>query len=54
MLAIKIESPRLPIFFNDTVMGRDGRRFRMFKFRTMYPHAIDYAHRPEVPLGIPW
>jgi hypothetical protein len=37
-LAIKIESPRLPLFFNDTVMGRDGTRFRMFKFRTMLPH----------------
>ena len=47
-LAIKIESPRLPLFFNDMVMGQGGTRFRMFKFRTMRPHPIDYEHRPEV------
>ena len=52
-VAIKIESPRLPLFFNDMVMGRGGRRFRMFKFRTMLPHAIDYHHRPEVTSGNP-
>jgi lipopolysaccharide/colanic/teichoic acid biosynthesis glycosyltransferase len=52
-LAIKLESPRLPLFFNDTVMGRGGTRFRMFKFRTMRPHAIDYEHRPEVTAGNP-
>ena len=52
-LAIKIESPRLPLFFNDTVMGRDGVRFRMRKFRTMLPHPIDYDHRPEVTSGNP-
>jgi lipopolysaccharide/colanic/teichoic acid biosynthesis glycosyltransferase len=47
-VAIKIESPHLPLFFNDVVMGRSARQFRMFKFRTMLPHAIDYANRPEV------
>jgi lipopolysaccharide/colanic/teichoic acid biosynthesis glycosyltransferase len=47
-LAIKIESPRLPLFFNDTVMGRGATRFTMFKFRTMLPHPIDYERRPEV------
>ena len=52
-LAIKIESPRLPLFFNDTVMGRGGTRFRMFKFRTMLPHPIDYEQRPEVTGGNP-
>jgi undecaprenyl phosphate N,N'-diacetylbacillosamine 1-phosphate transferase len=51
--AIKIESPGLPLFFNDTVMGRDGRRFKFLKFRTMFPHAIDYADRPEVRPGSP-
>ena len=50
-LAIKIEHPRLPLFFNDTVMGKDAARFRMFKFRTMIPHAIDYQTRPEVTSG---
>jgi lipopolysaccharide/colanic/teichoic acid biosynthesis glycosyltransferase len=53
-LAIKIEHPRLPLFFNDTVMGKDAARFRMFKFRTMIPHAIDYQTRPEVTSGNPY
>jgi lipopolysaccharide/colanic/teichoic acid biosynthesis glycosyltransferase len=53
-LAIKLESPRLPLFFNDLVMGKDATRFRMFKFRTMIPHAIDYATRPEVTGGNPY
>ena len=47
-LAIKLESPAAPLFFNDTVMGRHATRFRMFKFRTMVPHAIDYGQRPEI------
>jgi lipopolysaccharide/colanic/teichoic acid biosynthesis glycosyltransferase len=52
-LLIKIESPRLPVFFNDTVMGRGATRFRMLKFRTMLPHPIDYERRPEVTLDNP-
>ena len=28
-IAIKIEAPRLPLFFNDTVMGRQASRFRI-------------------------
>jgi lipopolysaccharide/colanic/teichoic acid biosynthesis glycosyltransferase len=47
-LAVVIESPGLPLFFNDTVMGRGATRFRMLKFRTMRPHPIDYERRPEV------
>ena len=52
-LAIKMESPRLPLFFNDTVMGRRATRFRMLKFRTMRPHPIDYSNRPEIALDNP-
>jgi lipopolysaccharide/colanic/teichoic acid biosynthesis glycosyltransferase len=52
-LAIKIESPRDPLFFNDTVMGRGATRFRMLKFRTMRPHSIDYERRTEVSLDNP-
>jgi lipopolysaccharide/colanic/teichoic acid biosynthesis glycosyltransferase len=53
-LAIKIEKPRLPLFFNDIVMGKGATRFRMYKFRTMIPHAIDYQARPEVTRGNPY
>ena len=47
-ILIKIEFPGLPVFFNDMVVGRGATRFRMFKFRTMLPHPIDYQRRPEV------
>ena len=32
---IKVRSPG-PVFFRQERLGRDGRTFRMFKFRTMY------------------
>lgn len=37
-IAIKIDSPG-PVFFAQTRIGRNGRRFRMFKFRSMYVDA---------------
>ena len=37
-LAVRIESPG-PILFAQSRTGRDGRRFRMFKFRTMVANA---------------
>ncbi|MDO8884389.1 MAG: sugar transferase [Pseudotabrizicola sp.] len=37
-LAIKLTSPG-PVLFFQTRVGRDGRRFRMVKFRSMYPDA---------------
>lgn len=51
--AIKIEAPRYPLFFNDFVVGMKGRRFKMFKYRTMVPHEIDYESRPEIRPGNP-
>jgi lipopolysaccharide/colanic/teichoic acid biosynthesis glycosyltransferase len=37
-LAIRIDSPG-PVLFSQRRTGRDGRRFRMFKFRTMLANA---------------
>lgn len=47
-LAIKVEHPGLPVFFVDTVAGRNGKPFRFWKFRTMLLHPIDYDNRPEI------
>ena len=38
-LLIKLESPSGPIFFMQQRTGKDGRRFAMYKFRTMVPDA---------------
>lgn len=42
--AIKVTSPG-PVFFRQERVGKDGRIFRIFKFRTMIPNATDH------PLG---
>ena len=41
-LLVVIESPGSPFFVDDRV-GRDGRKFRMWKFRTMIPNATAHA-----------
>jgi lipopolysaccharide/colanic/teichoic acid biosynthesis glycosyltransferase len=38
-LLIKLESPSGPVFFMQERTGKDGRRFKMYKFRTMIPDA---------------
>jgi lipopolysaccharide/colanic/teichoic acid biosynthesis glycosyltransferase len=38
-LLIKIESPGGPIMFTQNRTGKGGRRFRMYKFRSMVPNA---------------
>jgi lipopolysaccharide/colanic/teichoic acid biosynthesis glycosyltransferase len=52
MLAIKITSPGAPAIFNQLRTGRGGRRFRMYKFRSMVPNAEElkktYAHLNEL------
>ena len=45
---IKRESPG-PIFFVQRRIGRDGKPFRMFKFRTMYQHLRGDAPAPNSP-----
>jgi lipopolysaccharide/colanic/teichoic acid biosynthesis glycosyltransferase len=51
MVLIYIDSPG-PIFFRQLRTGKDGRRFRMYKFRTMVPNAEEqklvYAHLNEL------
>ena len=38
-LAIWIDSPGAPIFFSQDRTGKDGRRFKILKFRSMVPDA---------------
>jgi exopolysaccharide biosynthesis polyprenyl glycosylphosphotransferase len=49
-LGVKVGSPG-PVFFRQTRVGRDGRRFNMVKFRTMVVDAeqrrADLKHRNE-------
>lgn len=47
-ILIKRESPG-PIFFVQRRVGRDGKPFRMFKFRTMYQHLSGDAPAPNSP-----
>lgn len=44
-LAIKLESPRDPVFFLQERTGKDGRRFRIYKFRTMVRNAEELKHQ---------
>lgn len=39
VLFIKLEAPRDPVFFKQYRTGKGGRRFAMYKFRTMVPNA---------------
>ncbi|GAB4494211.1 MAG: exopolysaccharide biosynthesis polyprenyl glycosylphosphotransferase [Anaerolineales bacterium] len=52
MLVIKITSPGAPAIFTQLRTGRGGRRFRMYKFRSMVPNAeelkLKYAHLNEL------
>ena len=40
-IAIKVDDPKGPVFFGQERVGRDGRRFRMWKFRSMVADAED-------------
>jgi len=54
-LAVALDSPG-PVLFRSTRVGRDGRRFRMIKFRTMRhltpgPRITSAEDRRHTPLG---
>jgi exopolysaccharide biosynthesis polyprenyl glycosylphosphotransferase len=38
-LAIKLEDPRGAVFFSQTRVGKDGKTFKMYKFRSMVSNA---------------
>lgn len=40
-VAIKVDDPKGPVFFGQERVGKDGRRFRMWKFRSMVTDAED-------------
>ena len=46
--AIRVDSDG-PIFFRHERVGKDGRLFQIFKFRTMYSNADPYEVNPTVP-----
>ena len=45
-MAIKRDSPG-PVFFKQIRVGKDGVRFPMFKFRTMYEDSPEYSRSPR-------
>lgn len=51
-LCIKVSSPNAPVFFLQERTGKGGRRFKLYKFRTMVPNAeelkVKYAHLNEL------
>lgn len=51
-IAIWIDSPGAPVMFFQNRTGRDGKRFRMYKFRSMVPNAEElkqkYMHLNEL------
>ncbi len=38
-IAIKLEDPKGKVFFSQTRIGKNGRRFKLYKFRSMYADA---------------
>jgi lipopolysaccharide/colanic/teichoic acid biosynthesis glycosyltransferase len=53
ILMVKLESPRDPVFFFQPRTGEGGKRFRLYKFRTMVVNAEEMkkelAHLNELP-----
>lgn len=47
ILAIKIDSPG-PVFYKQIRLGKNGKSFRFYKFRSMYANTDDAEHRSYV------
>ncbi|WP_201007484.1 sugar transferase [Paenibacillus glycanilyticus] len=51
-LLIKLENPKAPVFFYQTRIGINEKKFRMYKFRSMVPNAEDLLkdllHKNEI------
>lgn len=46
-LAIKLDSPG-PIIFKQMRLGKNGEKFKLYKFRSMYENADDLVHREYI------
>lgn len=53
-LLIKIESPDGPILFKQQRTGKNGRRFTMYKFRTMVPNAEEIKKQLAAQNELQW
>lgn len=53
-IALKVSSPGAPVLFTRPRLGKDGRRFPMFKFRTMRPDAEALANVVRRRSEVPW
>jgi lipopolysaccharide/colanic/teichoic acid biosynthesis glycosyltransferase len=53
-LAVKIDCPEAPVLFRQDRSGRLGRRFRMFKFRTMVANAEELKGELREQSKVAW
>lgn len=53
-LAVKIECPEAPVLFRQERSGRLGRRFQMFKFRTMCSNANELKESLRERSSVSW
>jgi lipopolysaccharide/colanic/teichoic acid biosynthesis glycosyltransferase len=53
-LAVKIECPDAPVLFRQERSGRLGRRFQMFKFRTMCSNANELKESLRERSSVSW
>ena len=42
-ICIKVNDPKGPVFYTQTGVGKNGKQFRMFKFRSMVSNASNFS-----------